>query len=102
MDIGKVKKWWWKHKFLGALRSQKPEVFISGFFEKESVVFVVSCKDHDDFFRIYLSEYELALLETMMSDGEFIVYAGRVVNSVVEYVLHSYKKMKDIEFWPDY
>lgn len=55
-----------------------------------------------DFFRIYLSEYELALLETMMSDGEFIVYAGRVVNSVVEYVLHSYKKMKDIEFWPDY
>lgn len=44
----------------------------------------------------------MALLETMMSDGEFIVYAGRVVNSVVEYVLHSYKKMKDIEFWPDY
>ncbi|MGT2698699.1 hypothetical protein [Streptococcus mutans] len=87
MDIGKIKKWWWKHKFLGALRRQK---------------FVVSCKDHDDFFRIYLSEYELALLETMMSDGEFIVYAGRVVNSVVEYVLHSYKKMKDIGFWPDY
>ncbi|EMB68646.1 hypothetical protein [Streptococcus mutans] len=101
MDIGKIKKWWWKHKFLGALRRQKPEVFISGFFEEESVVFVVSC-NHDDFFRIYLSEYELALLETMMSDGEFIVYAGRVVNSVVEYVLHSHKKMKGIEFWSDY
>lgn len=101
MDIGEIKKWWWKHRFLSLLRGQKSGVFVSEFFEEKTIVFVVSRKKYNDFFRLHLSEYELALLETMMSDGDFIIYGGHVVSPVVEYLLHSYKKIRDIEFWSD-
>ena len=35
MDIGEIKKWWWKHRFLSFLRGQKSGVFFQDSLKKK-------------------------------------------------------------------
>lgn len=100
MNVEKIKQWWNRWKLLMALKGTKDN-FVSMFFLENEVVFVVSKKAYNEFFKVSLSDYELALMENMVDDGEFIVFGGRVTNVVVDYILRNYKKWGSIECWSE-
>ena len=88
-----------KRQLLKVLKKSNPRTFVSIYHcpEAREVVLVKSTRRKDVAFSFKLNMIANATLEDMVSEGDFIIYAGEIVHPMYDYLLECIKVAKHIQ-----